>query len=77
VVDLNSEYAAKVLDKNHTGLISIKQIPNDPLLGPYLVSSSILDTNNTKGVNFFTVRGERKITPLYHIIFYSHIMIQC
>jgi len=50
VVDLNSEYAAKVLDKNHTGLISIKQIPNDPLLGPYLVSSSLLDTNNTKAI---------------------------
>src|SRR5215467_3833913 len=50
VVDLNSEYAAKVLDKNHTGSISIKQIPNDPMLGPHLVSSSILDTNDTKAI---------------------------
>jgi uncharacterized protein len=47
VVDLNSEYATQVLDKNHTGLISVQQIPNDPLLGHYLVSSSLLDTNNT------------------------------
>ncbi|MFZ0325831.1 MAG: alpha/beta fold hydrolase [Nitrososphaeraceae archaeon] len=50
VVDLNSEYARQVLDKNHTGQISIQQIPNDPLLGPYLVSSSLLDTNNTKAI---------------------------
>jgi hypothetical protein len=40
VVDLNLEYATQVLDKNHTGLISIQQIPHDPLLGQYLVSSS-------------------------------------
>lgn len=32
VVDLNSEYATQVLDKNHTGLISIQQIPKDPLV---------------------------------------------
>lgn len=48
VVDLPSEYATQVLDKNHTGLISIQQIAKDPLLGYYLVSSSLLDTNNTK-----------------------------
>jgi pimeloyl-ACP methyl ester carboxylesterase len=48
VVDLNLEYATQVLDKNHTGLISIQQIPKDPLLGQYLVSSSLLRTNNTK-----------------------------
>ena len=48
VVDLNSEYATQVLDKNHTGLIPIEQIAKDPLLGHYLVSSSLLDTNNTK-----------------------------
>jgi pimeloyl-ACP methyl ester carboxylesterase len=50
VVDLNLEYATQVLDNNHTGLISIQQIPNDPLLGPYLVPSSLLDTNNTKDI---------------------------
>ena len=48
VVDLNSEYATQVLDKNHTGLIPIEQIVKDPLIGNYLVSSSLLDTNNTK-----------------------------
>jgi uncharacterized protein len=29
VVDLPSEYATQVLDKNHTGLISIQQITKD------------------------------------------------
>ena len=48
VVDLPSEYATQVLDKNHTGLISIRQIAKDPLLGFYLVPSSLLDSNNTK-----------------------------
>ena len=48
VVNLPSEYATQVLDKNHTGLISIQQIAKDPLLGFYLVPSSVLDTNNTK-----------------------------
>jgi uncharacterized protein len=48
VVDLPSEYATQVLDKNHTGLISIQQIAKDPLLGHYLVPPSLLDTNNTK-----------------------------
>jgi pimeloyl-ACP methyl ester carboxylesterase len=48
VVELPSEYATQVLDKNHTGLISIQQIAKDPLLGNYLVSSSLSDTNNTK-----------------------------
>jgi hypothetical protein len=40
----------QVLGKNHTGLISIQQIAKDPLLGFYLVSSSILDSNNTKAI---------------------------
>ena len=47
VVDLNSDMR-QVLDKNHTGLISIGQIAKDPSLGHYLVSSSLLDNNNTK-----------------------------
>jgi uncharacterized protein len=46
VVDLNLEYATQVLDKNHTGLISIQQIAKDPSLGNYLISPSLLDTNN-------------------------------
>jgi uncharacterized protein len=50
VVDHPLEYATQVLDKNHTGLISIQQIAKDPLLGVYLVSSSLLDSNNTKAI---------------------------
>ena len=48
VVGLPSLYATQVLDKNHTGLISLQQIVKDPLLGSYLIPSSILETNNTK-----------------------------
>jgi uncharacterized protein len=47
-VNLPSEYATQVLDKNHTGLISIQQISNDPfrysLLVNLLVPSSVLHT---------------------------------
>ena len=50
VIDHPLEYAMQVLDKNHTGLISIQQIAEDPLLGFYLVSSSLLDTNNTTAI---------------------------
>jgi uncharacterized protein len=50
VVDLPSEYATQVLDKNNTGLVSIQQISKDPLLGYYLVPSSILDTNDKIGI---------------------------
>jgi uncharacterized protein len=50
VVDLPSEYATQVLDKNNTGLVSIQQISKDPLLGYYLVPSSILDTDDTIGI---------------------------
>ena len=39
----------KVLDRNHTGLISIQQIAKDPLLSSYL-ESTILHTNNTKAI---------------------------
>jgi hypothetical protein len=48
VVDLPSYYAMQVLDKNRTGLISLQQIVKDPLLGSYLIPSSLLKTNNTK-----------------------------
>jgi uncharacterized protein len=51
-VSLPSQYATQVLDKNHTGLISIQQIAKDPLLRHLLVPSSVmltyLRTNNTK-----------------------------
>jgi len=50
-VTLPLEYASQVLDKNHTGLISIQQIANDPMLRNVLVSSSsVLGTNNTEDI---------------------------
>jgi pimeloyl-ACP methyl ester carboxylesterase len=50
-VTLPLEYASQVLDKNHTGLISIQQIANDPMLRNVLVSSSsVLLTNNTEDI---------------------------
>jgi uncharacterized protein len=49
-VSLPSEYATKVLDKNHTGLISIQQIANAPVLRNSFVPSSVLSTNNTKEI---------------------------
>jgi uncharacterized protein len=47
---LPSKYATQVLDKNHTGLISIQQIAKDPLLSHLLVSCSVLRTNNIKDI---------------------------
>ena len=41
-VSLPSEYATQVLDKNHTGLISIQQISKDPVLRYLLVPSSVI-----------------------------------
>jgi uncharacterized protein len=43
-VNLPLEYATQVLDKNHTGSISIQQISKDPLMVSLLVPSSILNT---------------------------------
>ena len=54
-VFLPLQYATQVLDKNHTGLISIQQIAKDPLLRHLLVPSSImltfLRTNNAKVIS--------------------------
>ena len=50
VVDLPLEYAMKVLDRNHTGMISIQQIANDPLLSSYLESTFLHTNNNTKAI---------------------------
>ncbi len=54
-VSLPSEYATQVLDKNHTGLISIQQIAKDPLLRHLLVPSFVmltfLRTNDTKVIS--------------------------
>jgi hypothetical protein len=60
-VDLPTEYATQVLDKNHTGLISIEQISEDPfryslvlnLLVPSSVVHTFLRTNNTKVITNF------------------------
>ena len=41
-VSLPSGYATQVLDKNHTGLISIQQIAKDPVLRHLLVPSSVV-----------------------------------
>jgi hypothetical protein len=43
-VSVPSEYATQVLDKNHTGLISIQQIAKDPVLRYLLVPSSVILT---------------------------------
>ena len=51
-VSLPSEYATQVLDKNHTGLISIEKVAKDPVLRNLFVPSPILlaflRTDNTK-----------------------------
>jgi len=49
-VSLPLEYATQVLDRNHTGSISIQQIANDPLLRHFLVPSSVMLTNNTETI---------------------------
>jgi len=41
----------KVLDRNHTGLISIQQIAKDPLLSSYLELTFLHTNNNTKSHN--------------------------
>ena len=49
-VSLPLEYASQVLDRNKTGMISIQQIANDPLLRQFLVPSSVMRTNNTEAI---------------------------
>jgi pimeloyl-ACP methyl ester carboxylesterase len=56
-VPLPSEYATRVLDKNHTGFISIEQIAKDPVLLTKLpIPKSILRPNNTKVITNTLVR---------------------
>jgi hypothetical protein len=59
VADLPLEYATQVLDKNHTGLISLQQLAKDPLVRQLLVPSSVmltyLRTNNSKVISDFIV----------------------
>jgi len=47
-VELPIEYATQVLDKNHTGLLSIQQIAKDPFLKPVLPLISKFGNNTTK-----------------------------
>jgi alpha-beta hydrolase superfamily lysophospholipase len=53
-VSLPLEYASQVLDRNKTGMISIQQIANDPMLRPFVLPSSVmltfLRTNNTEAI---------------------------
>ncbi|HEY6884429.1 MAG TPA: alpha/beta fold hydrolase [Nitrososphaeraceae archaeon] len=54
---LPPEYAKQVLDKNHTGLISIQQIAKDPVILLNLpIPQSILRPNNTKAITNTLVR---------------------
>jgi alpha-beta hydrolase superfamily lysophospholipase len=64
VVDLRSEYAAQVLDVNHTGFVSIDQIAVDPLLDDVVKNSSLLNTNNvTNATSTRDTIGESKNQP--------------
>ncbi len=48
--NLTPKYSTQVLDKNHTGLISIQQLAKDPLLSHLLVSDSVMRTSNIKDI---------------------------
>ena len=56
-VDLPVEYASQVLDKNHTGLISIQQIAKDPILLPMLLPKPLLIANDTKAISSTLAKG--------------------
>jgi uncharacterized protein len=64
VVDLPLEYAMKFLDRNHTGMISIEQIANDPLLSSYL-ESTILHTNNNNNNNTKAIINKNQTEKFY------------
>ena len=49
-VNLPLAYATQVLDKNHTGFVSIQQIAKDPLLISHMLPFSAVLTNNTKAI---------------------------
>jgi uncharacterized protein len=70
-VYLPETYARQVLDKNHTGLISIQQIAKDPVLSHIFVPSSVLltflRTNDTKVIINYLINkfGSNTIKPGY------------
>ena len=72
-VSLPLEYATQVLDRNHTGSISIQQIANDPLLKELFVPSSVMRTNNNNAITTTLAKGfgtsgyisiEKQLKPL-------------
>jgi uncharacterized protein len=56
-VVLPVEYATQVLDKNHTGLISIQQIAKDPILLPILLPKPFLIANDTEAISSTLAKG--------------------
>ena len=56
-VVLPVEYANQVLDKNHTGLISIQQVAKDPILLPILLPKPILIANDTEAISSTLAEG--------------------
>jgi uncharacterized protein len=53
-VDLIIEYASQVLDKNHTGFLTFKQVANDRLLNPKNDTEAVikaLGTNDTISID--------------------------
>jgi hypothetical protein len=50
VVTSPSDYPKQVLDKNKTGLISIKQLATDPLVTMFRVPLSVFLSNNTEDI---------------------------
>jgi dienelactone hydrolase len=49
-VDLPLRYATQVLDKNHTGFVSIQQMAKDPMPFKFIVPMYAALTNNTKAI---------------------------
>ncbi|MGA6923704.1 MAG: alpha/beta fold hydrolase [Nitrososphaeraceae archaeon] len=56
-VVLPVEYATQVLDKNHTGLISIQQVAKDPILLPILLPKPLLIANDTEAISSTLAKG--------------------
>ena len=65
-VGLPLEYAKQVLDKNHTGSISIQQVVNDPIFGQYLAFS--LRNNQNYGTNA-TITNTTNMGALSNLLF--------
>src|SRR5215813_3600343 len=57
LVGLPIEYANQVLDKNHTGLISIQQVATDPILLPILLPKPLLIANDTEAISSTLTKG--------------------